>query len=806
MGSDSSRPLLDITKRSCTIRGMFVDKLPFVVIPDHPVEALDISQNRIRELPRDLTRLKQLDYSFNNLGAISESLASSLLTYSALAELKLSGNNLTEVPPFLEKMNALTSLYLNSNKITRFVSNLPQLEVLELTSNLLNDFEVMPPSLVRLGLAFNRIVSIDFTSSTLQMLFLAGNDIRDLPNGQLFDVLTVLDLSFNKLTSISTIGRIAPKLEKLSAMFNMIEEFPAKLPETIEVVTLSTNRITEVPDLSHLKNLKRLKLDGNFLKELPNLPDSIEFLDVDNNRISKCGAIRLRSLKNLVLAGNMMDAVPAITNSAITALVLHRNVVVDVNFANLCQTLVKIDLTNNHLKSVPGPLFSLPQLRQLILSNNQITEIPSEIEDSNLFVLNVSENPISTLPTLPASLSVFAGHACKFESVPEALVHAKRLSAIDMSYNKLKSFPEFPAAEYLLLSCNCIEQFDKIGENIRVLELAHNRLRSFKVDEEFEFIHTLDVSFNELDNCEIGPLPELRTLRVSHNSNLAVSLKLSEYPSLDCVDVSRTNIVIQPEEGLRIREIIYDQDHPITPMYKTFTDPSVGYSETMGNRQSMEDSLIIQNINGMRILAVIDGHGGSTASTLTAFELPPLITEFSVEGVASALNKVNRVLRRKRVPDGATIALVVQKESKIIAANIGDSRALIVRSDASVVPLGYDHKPYERSEMERLRDRGAFVMYDRVGGILAISRALGDFSIIGVTATPCILEYEITEADKYIVIACDGVFDVISNDEVGPIVVNEDCPVAASKLVSAAFARSSDDNISAIVAPVKIPA
>lgn len=806
MGNENSRAFLDLTKQSCSIRGMRAREFPFSVIPDHPLQSLDISVNEIRELPRDLTQLKQLDYSFNNLGTFSESLISSLLTYTALRELKLTGNLLTEVPEFLERIQNLTSLSLNSNKIQNFLVNLPNLEVLDLTCNLLTDFEVVPPRILKLSLAFNRIVSLDFTSSTLKMLNLAGNDIRHVPNGTLFESLTEIDLSFNKLNSISTIATVAPKLQKLAAGFNFIEEFPMPLPETIEEITLSTNRITTIPDLSHFSSLKRLKIDSNFVKELPGLPASLEFLDVDHNRISQCTEVCLKSMKALLIVENMLEQVPLMDTSSMSILSLRRNRLFEIDTSRLCQTLTRIDLTNNNLTSIPGSLFSLPQLKQLILSCNQITEIPKEIEHCSLLLLNISENPVSSLPPLPPSLSVFVGSCCKFESVPATLARVKRLSAIDMSNNKLKTFPHFPGAEYLVLSCNCIDTFDSFSENIRVLDLSHNRLTFFKADDEYEYLKELDISFNLIDNCDLGPLPELRSLRASHNPNLRLSLKLSDYPTLDCLDISGTQIKIQPEERQRIRELICDGPHAPSRMYKTFTDSSVGYAESTGNRSSMEDSIIIQRIKEMRILAVIDGHGGPVAATTTACELPALIQDFSVEGVAASLNRVNAFMRQNRVPDGATIALVVQKGSKIIAANIGDSRALIVRDDKSVVPLGYDHKPYERSELEGLRERGSFVLDDRVGGVLAISRALGDFALPGVSATPCLFEYEITDTDKYIVIACDGVFDVISNDEVGTIIADEDCSIAAYKLRNAAFARSSDDNISVIVAPAFSPA
>jgi serine/threonine protein phosphatase PrpC len=92
------------------------------------------------------------------------------------------------------------------------------------------------------------------------------------------------------------------------------------------------------------------------------------------------------------------------------------------------------------------------------------------------------------------------------------------------------------------------------------------------------------------------------------------------------------------------------------------------------------------------------------------------------------------------------------------------------------------------------------------GGILAISRALGDFSVKGVNRTPAFAKYKRERDDFRLVMCCDGVFDVINNDEIGQIIAQEkDIARAAYLLRNLAFARGSHDNISALIVDLTQP-
>ena len=76
---------------------------------------------------------------------------------------------------------------------------------------------------------------------------------------------------------------------------------------------------------------------------------------------------------------------------------------------------------------------------------------------------------------------------------------------------------------------------------------------------------------------------------------------------------------------------------------------------------------------------------------------------------------------------GTTAAVVVLTPTSLVCANAGDSRAVCARDGARAVPLSYDHKPDDEDEERRIREAGGYVSGGRVEGDLAVSRGLGDF-------------------------------------------------------------------------------
>ena len=100
----------------------------------------------------------------------------------------------------------------------------------------------------------------------------------------------------------------------------------------------------------------------------------------------------------------------------------------------------------------------------------------------------------------------------------------------------------------------------------------------------------------------------------------------------------------------------------------------------------------------------------------------------------------------------------------VYIANLGDTRAVLSKNGVAE-RMSYDHKASDPLEVERIRSGGGIVLDNRVGGSLAITRAFGDHSLKkdGVIAKPYIKKHILRSSDKYMVVASDGVWDVLED-------------------------------------------
>jgi len=245
-------------------------------------------------------------------------------------------------------------------------------------------------------------------------------------------------------------------------------------------------------------------------------------------------------------------------------------------------------------------------------------------------------------------------------------------------------------------------------------------------------------------------------------------------------------------------------DTPITDKETSVDQDSkmaYGLSAMQGWRAQMEDDHVqLLSLSDehpdVSLFGVFDGHGGDMVAHYAAKHIPrflldtkqlvPNMPESEVprraqEGFEKAIMALDKELQQ--LPEvqtgqdqsGSTSVMTLLSKEHIICANTGDSRAVLCRAGEAVA-LSYDHKPYNPVEKERIENAGSHVKFNRVNGDLAVSRALGDFvykrceSIEAekqaVTAFPELMFEERQTGDEFIVLACDGIWDVMSSQEV----------------------------------------
>jgi protein phosphatase PTC1 len=246
------------------------------------------------------------------------------------------------------------------------------------------------------------------------------------------------------------------------------------------------------------------------------------------------------------------------------------------------------------------------------------------------------------------------------------------------------------------------------------------------------------------------------------------------------------------------------------------------------HRRKMEDAQI-QHGNlpeGRAIFALFDGHSGREAAQFCATNIQEYVTRAfdAVDAVgeddaalgarmSSSFVALNDALAAKSdsIPPHqgctAVVALVLRAgdSRKLVVGNAGDARALLINADASTRRLTVDHVASDADEAARVVAAGGFVTNDRVNGQLEVTRSIGDQLMKAyVVSTPHTSVSALSDQSKYLVLGCDGIWDVLDDQFVAdtlrdPQHAELDCNGLSKVLVAWALQKGSTDNLSAQV-------
>ena len=209
--------------------------------------------------------------------------------------------------------------------------------------------------------------------------------------------------------------------------------------------------------------------------------------------------------------------------------------------------------------------------------------------------------------------------------------------------------------------------------------------------------------------------------------------------------------------------------------------------------------------------AVFDGHGGKEAveycKNRLHEELKKCIKSYPADipkALTKCFKKVDDQLRLAGAITAGTTATVclIRKETHkkvLYIANVGDSKAVLITTNGSE-QLSYDHKSIDQGEIDRIINSGGLIMRGRVGGQLAVTRALGDHHLktSGVSCVPHIIRRVITHNEICLILASDGIWDNVHYNTIR-IPKSKSSFDIASDLVHKAINTGSQDNICALI-------
>jgi len=246
------------------------------------------------------------------------------------------------------------------------------------------------------------------------------------------------------------------------------------------------------------------------------------------------------------------------------------------------------------------------------------------------------------------------------------------------------------------------------------------------------------------------------------------------------------------------------------------------------HRRRMEDAhIIVDSFNGdpnSGFFAVYDGHGGKEAAIYSSENLHKILIEEisksedntvksfeNTKGVLEVLKQTYLTTDEKlktSVPNhhgctAVTCLLVGKGENRqLFTANVGDARAVLCR-DGKAIRLTEEHKASEPVEAKRITDSGGFIIHGRVNGQIIITRSLGDHLMKEfILGLPFLHHEKITDKDTWLIVACDGLWDVVEDQGAVDFVLANATKTASEiskKLLLKALEDGTTDNLSIMV-------
>ena len=283
----------------------------------------------------------------------------------------------------------------------------------------------------------------------------------------------------------------------------------------------------------------------------------------------------------------------------------------------------------------------------------------------------------------------------------------------------------------------------------------------------------------------------------------------------------------------------------LKPKSKCFISYAYIDYPNLEHRQEMEDFHCIKQALGKRpnlsYFAIFDGHGGKDVASFLSINLHHfLIDEINninfgtndeenisniIESIKSAFMKIDQnILSNENFTNdvGSTATLIFiyynnlnenilnnnndngnkNVERTLICANIGDSNGYLI-TKSNISRITKPHKCEDTSEVQRIKGTGGIVFQGRIFGKLILTRTLGDKEMkkYGVIPVPDFYTKKIEKDDLFVIIASDGIWDVINEEELYKMGNEKELSseIFSKKIMDLAKERDTRDNSSCIV-------
>jgi serine/threonine protein phosphatase PrpC len=241
-------------------------------------------------------------------------------------------------------------------------------------------------------------------------------------------------------------------------------------------------------------------------------------------------------------------------------------------------------------------------------------------------------------------------------------------------------------------------------------------------------------------------------------------------------------------------------------------------------RAYMEDKgksiLNYNNDNNKLLFCLFDGHGGDEVSTYLQKNYFKMMKkylnekeqneEINFEQLFKEIDEEFKGCKYYKIGSTATIIYITKElidgkmneaQKILYCINIGDTKCILTQTTGSR-KLSYDDLLTDKSEFNRIIEEGGYIKNGRVCGQLMISRAFGDWEIkpYGLICTPHVTRLSINKDCKYVIVATDGVWDVLDDLDVYKLSLStENSKNLCDDIIKNALEKKSGDNLSCFV-------
>ncbi|XP_022614027.1 PH domain leucine-rich repeat protein phosphatase 1-like [Seriola dumerili] len=707
----------------------------------------------------------------------------------------LSCCSLEQLPPNLFYSHDLTHLNLKHNFLPadqrlQQLQRFSRLRSLNLSNNHLGQFPLAIcdiPTLTEVNLSCNYLASVPSSvgaMTNLQTFLLDGNSLDELPNelGSL-QRLSYLGLSFNQFNHVPQVLERLASMEKLCMAGN-----------NLETLTLQNFRLLRVKHID-----LRLNKISSMVPDEPDLLRHVTQLDVRDNRLTDLDASVFPRLEVLHCERNRIAGLKA-KGCLLKGIYASSNELRQLDVSPVPSNLSCMDISRNHMDSLPDWLCEAKKLEVLDVSHNLITELPARLLCSNsLRKLSAGHNQLQKLPERverPLLEVLDIQHNQLVELPCNLFLKSDSLRCVNASANKLEHLPPSSLSEeshsilqelYLTnnrLTDKCVPMLTG-HSHLRVLHMAYNHLQTFPASKmaKLEELEEVDLSGNMLKtvpttimNCrrmhtliahsnaievfpEVMQLMEMKCVDLSCNELSEITLPENLPPKLQELDLTgnpRLNLDHKTLEQLNNIRCFRIDPPPTFSSNEASGGPAVwshGYTEASGVKNKLcVAALSVNSFCGSReaLYGVFDGDRNVEVPYLLQCTMNDVLAEelHKTKSEEDYMTNTFLVMQRKlgtagqKLGGSAALCHIRHDPTDpggcftLTAANVGKCQAILCR-DGKPLSLSLLHNVGLEEEYRRIRQHRAIITEDnKVNGVTDSTRIMG-YSFLYPSVIPC---------------------------------------------------------------------